>query len=81
MFYVFFLWQIIFIYLETKEVYLNKIIYDGRCDGEISYIRYIELLNYLIEEDRNKCIDLFFLFGFMQIFGYENLFLDFLKNQ
>lgn len=48
-----------------KEVYLNKIIYDGRCDGEISYIRYIELLNYLIEEDRNKCVDLFFLFGFM----------------
>lgn len=48
-----------------KEVYLNKIIYDGRCDDEISYIRYIELLNYLIEEDRNKCIDLFFLFGFM----------------
>ncbi|XP_061190304.1 uncharacterized protein LOC133198191 [Saccostrea echinata] len=66
--------EIIFTYMEMMQTHLNKIVYDGKCDGETSLIRYTKPLNYLIEEDRNKCLDLLFLLGFIQTSGYEDLY-------
>lgn len=57
-----------------KGDHLNKIVFEGNCYGESSYIRYTKPLNYLMEEDRNKCLDLLFLLGFIQTAGYEDLF-------
>ncbi|XP_061172019.1 uncharacterized protein LOC133181549 [Saccostrea echinata] len=66
--------EIIFTYMEMTQNHLNKIVYDGKCEGESSLIRYTKPLNYLMEEDRNKCLDLLFLLGFMQTSGYEDLY-------
>ncbi|XP_048750469.1 uncharacterized protein LOC125662331 isoform X2 [Ostrea edulis] len=66
--------EIIFTYLEMKGDHLNKIVFEGNCYGESSYIRYTKPLNYLMEEERSRCLDLLFLLGFIQTAGYEDLF-------
>lgn len=57
-----------------SETHLDRIVHDGKCDSEFSEIGYTKPLNYLLEEDRSKCIDLLCLLGFIQTSGYEELY-------
>ncbi|XP_062616354.1 uncharacterized protein LOC134278049 [Saccostrea cucullata] len=66
--------EIIFTFMEMMQNHLNKIVYDGKCEGESSIIRYTNPLNYLLVEERNKCLDLLLLLGFIQTCWYEALY-------